>query len=110
MPKKKVLKKSAVKVSSLTGHDDLPASVGLVKEVRAELKSDIKSLEHKMESKFEQVIAIVHRTQTLMEEQRSENRIVLDGIKALSERHERVDGRLDGFELTLQVLAKVKET
>jgi hypothetical protein len=123
MTKKKVSKTSSIKVTARTRHDDLPASVGFVKEVRAELIAEIKSvdrkvvsLEHKMESRFErvesrfeQVLAVVHRTQTLMEEQRSENRIVLDGIKNLSERQDRFEDRLDGFERTLQVLVKAKE-
>jgi hypothetical protein len=105
--------------------------VGLCKEIRAELRADIKSvdhkvmsvdhkvmsvdhkiesLNHKMDSKFEEVFAVAHRTQTLMEEQRSENRIVLDGIKALSERQDRVEERLDGFQRTLHVLVKANET
>jgi hypothetical protein len=44
-----------------------------------------------VDSRFEQVLAVVDRTQTLMEKQRSENRIVLDGIKVLSERQDRVE-------------------
>jgi predicted nucleic acid-binding Zn-ribbon protein len=111
---------SKFRVTARTRHDDLPATVGLVKEVRAELVAkitsvdhkiasvDVEALEQKMESRFEQVLAVVHRTQTLMEEQRNENRIVLDGIKAISERQDRAEERLDGFEPTRHVLVKAK--
>ena len=69
--------------------------VGLVQEVRSELKAEIRSPDRKLDSRFNEVLAVVHRTQAmveeqradihrtqaLMEEQRGENRIVLDGIK-----------------------------
>ena len=153
--KKKV---SKTKVGRLTRHSDLPASVGLVNEVRSEVLAEIRSshlhldakittldgnmktfdgkfasldgkistldgkistldgkitsLEGKIttldgkitildgrvtrvEGKIEEVLAVAHRTQALMEEQRSENRIVLDGLKAFTERQDRFEERLD---------------
>ncbi len=129
-------------------HEDLPASVGLVKLVRSELRHDLKAMEkridsklhkidekfhkidekfHKMdermsgldsrmsgldgrmdslEAKMEENIASTHRIEAIVEEQRSENRIVLDGIKAMIEKQERVDERMDQFDQTLQFLAK----
>jgi len=103
-------------------HQNVPASVGLVKEVGNELRSEIRATEHRLnskiaavdskvvaldskivalDSKIESVAAVseatlvaVHRTQVLMEEQRSENRIVLDGIKGLAERQERLENEM----------------
>ena len=86
-------------------HSSIPASVGLVQEVRNELKAEIKvvdkkvdslenridSLENKMESKFAEVLVVMHRTQVIVEEQRSENRIVLDGLKTVLDRQDRVE-------------------
>ena len=73
----------------------MPASVGLVKEVRDELRAGIRWLDHRMGSfehrmhsfdhkldsfkdelsrQIEGVMAIAHRTQVLVEEQRTETR------------------------------------
>lgn len=99
---KRRTKKTTAKLKDLT-HDAAPASVGLVKEVRDELRAEIRGVEHGLKSqiagmdskfedlssKFETVITSVHRTQVLMEEQRGENRIVLDGLKTVLERQNR---------------------
>ena len=55
------------------------------------LNARIDGLDAKFTSKFNEVLVSVHRTQVLMEEQRSENRIVLDGIKNVIERMDRVE-------------------
>mgnify|MGYP003394285061 CR=1 FL=1 len=128
--KRKIAKQR--KLKNLT-HDTAPASVGLVKEVRDELRAEIRAAEHrmnskflglssqfkgvtsdvkgleskfvglesrfdglesrfeKMESKMDGVIATSHRTQVLMEEQRGENRIVLDALKTMIDRQDRVE-------------------
>ncbi len=113
MPKKEAGKIDARKLR----HRDVPASVGLVKEVRDELRADnracaadlrgrIDSAESKLGSRIdglgqrlvkvevglEQVLVSVHRTQVLMEEQRGENRIVLDGLKNVHDRLDRIEG------------------
>jgi len=76
-------------------HGDLPATVRLVKEIRSELRAEIRAVDRKLDSKFEllrsdiQLLhsdmlllrADVHRSNVLAEEQRSENRIVLDALK-----------------------------
>lgn len=142
-------------------HDDLPATVRLVKEVRSELRAETRALGSKMDGKFKKVDgrfnemesrfkkidarfnevdarfnrvdarfadidarfdkvdarfaevdarfdkvdgrfndmdsnfqllrADVHRTMVLMEEQRAENRIVLDGLKVVIDRQERIE-------------------
>lgn len=71
--------------------DDVPASVGLVKAVRKELLSEIRGSEHRLTSQIQETLKSVHRTQVLMEEQRSENRIVLDGIQTLAQRQDRTE-------------------
>lgn len=110
---------SKFKVDKLSRHDDLPASVGLVKEVRSELLAAIHSTHQELdgkitqldgritqldgrvtgvEGKISEVLAVVHRTQALMEEQRSENRIVLDGLKSVMERQDRMEARMNGLQ------------
>lgn len=68
----------------------MPASVGLVKEVRGELLAKTDAGFKKIESQMQQMLAQTHRTLALMEEQRSENRIVLDGYKSVMERMDRI--------------------
>lgn len=89
-------------------HRDMPATVGLVNDVRdeliaridgvkEELKGDIHQVAaelHHVKGNVHQVLTAVHRTQALMEEQRSENRIVLNGLKTVLERQDRMDGEL----------------
>jgi chromosome segregation ATPase len=105
---------------------DLPATRGMLDDVRHELKADIRSLENKMEARFsdmdarfstidarfstidarfstvdsrlsrmeskiDSIESTVARMSVLYEEQRSDNRIVLDAIKGLAERQDRVD-------------------
>lgn len=107
-------------------HDDLPASVGLVKAIRSELRSEIRavskridsvdkkidSVEKKIDSvgfsmesrflslesrfdatdaKIESGQATTDRMLVLMEEQRSENRIVMDALKTVLDRQERME-------------------
>lgn len=149
---------TGIKIHSLLRHDDLPATVGLVKEVRAELVARMDSIDHKLGSfdqrfeamdqrfqsmdqrfesidhrfesidhrfeaidhKFEmvrheagqvaeKVLSAIHRTQTLMEEQRGENKIVLDGIKLVMERQDRVEGEVAEFRETLRIFVKAKD-
>jgi hypothetical protein len=95
------------RTKSLT-HDTVPASVKLVKEIRNELRADIRSVQNEMkavesrldskisvlDSKIEKTIANTHRIQVIMEEQRSENRIVLDGLKNMMERQDRLESEI----------------
>ncbi|MBI3294985.1 MAG: hypothetical protein HYZ71_09680 [Deltaproteobacteria bacterium] len=78
-------------------HDTAPATVGLVKEVRGELKAEIRSLKKEMTAKIEAVLVGVHRTQALMEEQRGENRIVLDGLSTMLDRQDRLEGDVESL-------------
>ncbi len=91
------------------GHNDLPATVGLVKEVRSELRAEFRKLDSKIDSvnknlssKISQVLvavhasqADVHRMQVIVEEQRGENRIVLDGLKNLWDRQDKIESNLE---------------
>jgi hypothetical protein len=113
----KKLARSKTNPKELT-HDTIPATVGLVKEVRDELRADMRALDHKVESiryeiqavehrldfKIEKVVVAVHQTQILMEEQRGENRIVLDGIKNLVEKHERIEIDVGKLHSTIRLL------
>lgn len=59
--------------------------------------SKISTLDSKvstLDSKIEKTIANTHRIQVLMEEQRSENRIVLDGLKNMMERQDRLESEI----------------
>ena len=101
----------------------MPASVGLVMEVRdelrAEMRSGFKHLDSKIsrvqsevqsvQSEVQKVLAASHRTQTLMEEQRSENRIVLDGLKTVLERMDQDSARVDEMEKTLRNISQKKK-
>ena len=78
--------------------DSLDHKIESVDQKVESLRSDLKSIDHKVESfrhelksDIEKVIVSVHRTQVLMEEQRGENRIVLDGIKTMMDRQERLE-------------------
>lgn len=95
---------------------DAPASAGLVIEVRSELISELHSLDNKigsvekrLDSKIDKVLASVHRTQALMEEQRSENKVVLDGLKNVTERQDRVEDEFKDFRQTLQIFIKAQQ-
>ncbi len=159
----------AIKIQSLLRHEDLPPTVGLVNEVRAELLSEIRSvgnkiasvdqktdaarhdmsamekrldgkfasidgkfvsidnrfasidqkfeavhhdmgaMEKRLDGRIDQVLSSVHRTQTLMEEQRGENKIVLDGIKSVMERQDRAESEAKDFRKTLQLLVTTRE-
>jgi len=94
---------------------DMPATRVLVREVRDELKADIRSLEHKMESrsketdaKLEKMMAAIHRTQSLMEDQRGDNKAVMDGIKNVIDHLKSTDARVDEMERTIKFLARSK--
>ena len=81
--KKSVLK--PIKIPSAKSEDQL-ATRKMLYLVRDELRSQIQSLDLKvdakisgLDSKIENLTAIVHRSVLLAEEQRADNRIVLEG-------------------------------
>ena len=73
--------------------EDQPATRRMLSLVRDELKSDIRSLERKMDSKFEKIESRLSEMALLMEEQNSNNRIVLEGLQALWQRQDRIEER-----------------
>ncbi len=129
MPKKP---NDPMKLQKLT-HARMPATVQLVCEVRDELKADIvsvreevnsvrhevnsvrhevNSVRHELKAKInevksdiQKVLSSVHRTQTLMEEQRSENRVVLDGLITVNEHQNRIELELQDMQKTIGLLA-----
>lgn len=58
------------------------------------LEARIDGLEAKMDSKFEAMSAQLHQMMLLIEEQNHRNTIVLDGLRSLFERQDRVETRL----------------
>lgn len=111
-------------------NEDQPATRKLVRLVRDELKSDVRALSRKMDSRFDEVSSRFNETesrfakvdsrfdeikslfakmdsrfdqfeaehfraQALLEEQYSNNRIVLEGLQALWQRQTRIEERLD---------------
>ena len=116
--------------------DELPASVGLVKAVRSEILAETRSVEKRLESKIgaldskiglldskiglldskigavtasvEQVLSNVHGIRALVEEQRSENRIVLDGLKSVIDRQDRAEVEAKEFRVTFTVFLNAR--
>lgn len=77
---------------------DVPATQGMLKLVRSELKAEMKagfrqvdSKFAQMDSKFEQVLSEVARVGSLVEEQNSRNQIVLEGLTGLFQRQDRLE-------------------
>ena len=113
-------------------HSNIPATVGLVHEVRKELKAEIRgvgrkvdsleskidslegkigsfekrmiSFEARMESKHSETMSVAHGTKILIEEQRAENRIVLDGLQTFMERHDRIEAHLGNLKNSFESL------
>ena len=99
-------------------HSNIPATVGLVHEVRKELKAEIRgvgrkvdsleskidSVEKRLEAKMDKVMSIAHGTMVIVEEQRAENRIVLDGLKTMIDRQDRTDVDLNSLRDTVHGL------
>ena len=107
-----------------TRSKDVPASVGVVYEVRDELKAEVRSVERRIEamdskfearaktqdSKLEQMMASLHRIQAIVEESRSENRIMLEALTGFVQRMDHLETRQDSVETTVHNIAKSKAT
>ncbi|MBY0469815.1 hypothetical protein K2X30_01515 [bacterium] len=96
--------------------DDQPATRKMLRLVRDELRSEIRQLDRKMDTKFQEfevkmdarfagqdskftgyfeaLKADSTRMQLLLEEQNANNRIVLEGLQALWQRQDRIEKRL----------------
>ncbi len=104
---------------------DLPATQLMLTTLRKQIKSEINSLEKRLDSKFNQVeskislveskinqvdskielvLSEIHRMTILMEEQNSRNKFVLDGYSALYERQDRLELRFDAHEKNIEDL------
>lgn len=107
----KVRKTSLKKVENSS---DVPASQGQIESLRAETKSEfasqklqIRSLEKRMDAKFdsleakiESLTAVVHRTNAIVEEQNTRNMFVLDGYRAVIDVQQDLDARVAKLEKT----------
>ncbi|MBY0471680.1 hypothetical protein K2X30_10985 [bacterium] len=88
---------SAIRIPSAKNADQ-PATRKMLWLVRDELKSEIRSLGLKndsqfgeVRSQFEEMKSELFRMHTLLEEQNSNNRIVLEGLQAVWQRQDRVE-------------------
>lgn len=74
---------------------DLPATRGMLKSVKTELKAEFKKSSSRLESRMDQlensVLDSVSRMELFYEEQRSDNRIVLEAIVGINQRLERLE-------------------
>jgi len=84
---------------------EIPATKGMLDEVRSELKSDIASISLKMKagfenvdsrfsemnSKIEEVLSAIHGIKALTESQEARNKYVLDGHTNLHDRQDRFE-------------------
>lgn len=85
-------------------NQDQPATRKMLSLVRDELKSEIRALDLKIESRFKAVDSRFEemktesvRTNILLEEQHSNNRIVLEGLQALWQRQDRIEKRFSAW-------------
>jgi hypothetical protein len=85
--------------------NEMPASAGMLYNVRDELKSDVSSLSRKMDTRFaatdsklDAMNSKIHQALLLVEEQNARNRIVFDGLTSLFTRQERTEARVDALE------------
>ncbi len=93
--------------------EDVPVTQKMLYLVRDELKSDIRatnsnleSLEHKMDARFDKMTSEIHRLAILVEEQNAKNNIVLDGLSSLFHRQDRVENQVTEFGKTLTSLKR----
>ena len=93
MPKKKATNRPVMTYPTRAA--EVPTTQGMLYGVRDELKSDIRSLEFKVDSRFEKMTAEIHRIGLLVEEQNAKNNIVLDGLTSLFARQERIETKID---------------
>ena len=87
---------------------DLPATHGMLFEVRDELRSSIYGLEKKMEAGFSEMKSLFHQSMVRFEEQRSENKIVLEALQGLTQRQDKIESEFIDVRDTVRVLAKTK--
>ena len=92
------------KVIRQMGHNDLPASVGLVKEVRSEILSETRSIRHDMSAMENRLTAKIHGLEGKMGG--------FDGrMGAFQGRMDAFEGRMDGLDSKIdQVLSEVHGT
>jgi hypothetical protein len=98
-------KKSNPESKRHTRTKDVPATQGMLRLVRSEIKSDIRGLRSEMksgfyrtDSKIEQVLSEVARVGSLVEEQNSRNQIVLEGLTNLFHRQDFENRRMGEIE------------
>ena len=89
---------SSVKSELKSDITSVSLEVKLVRSELGALRLDMNSKFEMMDSKLEKVIAAIHRTNALVEEQNSRNRVVLDGYDHIYRRQEEYEKRLRDLE------------
>ena len=91
---------------------DLPATHGMLFEVRDELNASIngvkKELQGKMEAGFSEMKSLFHQAMLRFEEQRSENKVVLEALHSLIQRQDKLDSEFVEVRDIVRSLAKGK--
>lgn len=64
---------------------------GEIQSFRTELKGEMNGLRTDLSVGIQQVLAATHRSQAIAEEQRAENRIILEGLHNVNERMDRLE-------------------
>lgn len=92
---------------------DVPATLGMLHIVRDELKSEmtkgflgVDGKLAELKSDMARMSSSMHQMLLLAEEQRAENRIVMDGLTSLFSRQERVEASLESVEKSLADLKR----
>jgi len=78
--------------------DELKAKIDSLEARTDSLEARIDSLEAKLESYFKKMMSEIHRIGLLVEEQNARNIIVLDGLRSLFDRQERLEARVRDLE------------
>ncbi|MGK5087713.1 hypothetical protein WDW86_09160 [Bdellovibrionota bacterium FG-2] len=122
MPKKSAFKKPEPQLPFAANAKDRPATQGMLQLVRTELKSEMRAGFSEMDARFNQMdsqMSLIHskleRTQAdvsrialLVEEQNSNNRIVLEGLTGLWQRQGKVETRVEDVEKFVRSIGRVK--
>ena len=76
----------------------------------AEIDARFDRLEAKIDEKFAEILAVVHRTLAIVEEQKSENRIMYEHLQGLTQRVDHVELRQNSTDEILRELVRSNAT
>ena len=64
---------------------------------------------HAQDAKIDQILAVVHRVQAIVEESRSENRVALEALNGFVQRMDRLENRQDQVDETVRGLLRATQ-